>query len=329
MIWLRCKAGLKIGTGHAVRCLSLARAIQSEGGEAGIILDNENTAFLMQAETADIPALTVTPRATLADEVSEFPAGPVLVDLSNPILLDQLSNLIAALQAQGRKTALIEGLDKEAYRGPVEPDLVITPYIGAEAETPRPAKRWIGGGQYAVLGPEYDAAPKSLDRREGVLVMLSGSDPWYLTEQVLGALAERGAELRIAIGNSIPHDRALKLAASVEAIGATPLMAPDGLYQHFNAARACILGPGLAKYEAAATGTPTVIVCPDARYAAMQSAFIGEGLGHLINAEEPDLKARLNMALDAALTETPLHPGPIDGQGARRVARELIRTFGE
>jgi len=329
MIWLCCKAGLKIGTGHVVRCLSLAQAIRSEGGEAGIILDNDNTVFLQQADAVGIATLTVTPRANLVDEVDEFPLGPVLVDLSNPILLDQLSGLISALQAQGRKTALIEGLDKEAYLGPVEPDLVITPYIGAEEETPRPARRWIGGGQYAVLGPEYDAAATPLDDREGVLVMLSGSDPWHLTEQVIGALADRGAELRIAIGNSIPHDRALKLAASAEAIGATPLIAPDGLFDHFNVARACILGPGLAKYEAAATGTPSVVVCPDARYADMQSAFISQGLGHLVNVAEPDFKSCLNAALDEALAQTPTDTGPIDGQGARRVARELFRTFGE
>lgn len=329
MIWLRCKAGLQIGTGHAVRCLALARAIQAEGGEAGIIFDTDNTAFLAQADAAAIPVLTVTPRDHLADEAAEFPAGPVLVDLSNPLLLAQLSDLIAALQAQGRKTALIEGLDKEAYIGPAEPDLVITPYIGAEAETPRPARRWIGGGHYAVLGQEYEQTPSPLGQRAGVLVMLSGSDPWQLAEKVMSALADRGPELRIAIGNAIPHDRALKLAAAAKAIGAMPLMSPDGLFEHFNAARACILGPGLAKYEAAATATPAVIVCPDERYAAMQSAFISEGLGQLINAAEAGLAGKLDAALNRALAQTPEYPGPIDGQGARRVARELIRTFGE
>lgn len=328
MIWLRCKAGLEIGTGHAVRCLALAKAVASEGGESGIILDTDNTAFLEQADAAAIPALTVSPREHLADEVAEFPPGPVVVDLSNSLLMEQLSGLITALQAQGHKTALIEGLDREAYAGPARPDLVITPYIGAEAETPRPAQRWIGGGRYAVLGPEYEQQPAPLDQRSGVLVMLSGSDPWHLTERVIGALPDHGPELKIAIGNSIPQDRALRLAAAAEAIGAMPLVAPDGLFDHFNAARACILGPGLAKYEAAATGTPCVIVCPDERYSAMQSAFILAGLGHLINAEESGFAAQLKSALATVLVETP-QPGPIDGQGARRVARELLRTFGE
>ncbi|MBI1237195.1 MAG: hypothetical protein GC188_10980 [Alphaproteobacteria bacterium] len=329
MIWLRCKAGLDIGTGHAVRCLALARAITAEGGKAGIVLDTDNTAFLAQADDAGIPALTVSPRKHLADEVTEFPPGPVLVDLSNSILMDQLSSLIAALQAQGRKTALIEGLDREAYAGPARPDLVITPYIGAEAAMPRPARRWIGGGRYAVLGPEYETAPTPLDRRAGVLVMLSGSDPWHLTERVVGALPDQGPGLRIVIGNSIPHDRALKLAAAAEAIGTSPLMAPKSLFDHFNAARACILGPGLAKYEAAATGTPCVIVCPDERHAAMQSAFIHAGLGHLVSAARPDFSGNLKSVLEAALQDHPAHPGPVDGQGARRVARELLRTFGE
>jgi len=329
MIWLRCKAGLDIGTGHAVRCLALARAIEAEGGEAGIIFDSDNTAFLEQADAGSIPALTVTPRENLAEEVDEYPLGPVLIDLSNPLLLDQLPSLVAGLQAQGRMTALIEGLDKEAYAGPAEPDLLITPYIGAAADTPRPAKRWIGGGQYAVLGPEYEAAPAPLDQRKGVLVMLSGSDPWHLTERVIAALPHCGPDLRIVIGNGIPDEHALKLAAAAEAIAASPLMAPESLFDHFNAARACILGPGLAKYEAAATGTPCVIVCPDERYAAMQSAFILAGLGHLLNADEAGFAERLKTELAIALQETPSLPGPIDGKGARRVARKLLRTFGE
>ncbi|WP_109259905.1 hypothetical protein [Hyphobacterium indicum] len=329
MIWLRCKAGLDIGTGHAVRCLALARAITAEGGEAGIVLDTDKTAFLAQADDAGIPALTVSPREHLADEVTEFPPGPVVLDLSNPLLLDQLSGLVAELQSQGRRTALIDGLGEEAYAGLARPDLVITPYIGAEAGTPRLAHRWIGGGEYAVLGPEYETAPTPLDRREGVLVMLSGSDPWHLTERVIGALPDQGPGLRIVIGNSIPHDRGLKLAAAAEAIGASPLMAPESLFDHFNAARACILGPGLAKYEAAATGTPCVIVCPDDRHADLQSAFIHAGLGHLVNAARSDFCGNLKSALEAALQDHPAHPGPVDGQGARRVARELLRTFGE
>lgn len=329
MIWLRCKAGREIGTGHAVRCLALARAIKAEGGEAGLLLDTDNMVFLEQAAAGSIPTQPVTPRQPLADEAGAYPPGPVVLDLSNPLLLDQLSGLVSGLQSQGRRTALIDGLGDEAYAGPARPDIVITPYIGVEAGTPRLAHRWIGGGQYAVLGPEYEAAPTPLDRREGVLVMLSGSDPWHLTERVIGALPDQGPGLRLAIGNSIPHDRALKLAAAAEAIGASPLMAPKSLFDHFNAARACILGPGLAKYEAAATGTPCVIVCPDDRYADLQSAFIHAGLGHLVNAARPGFSGDLKSALEAALQDSPAHPGPIDGQGARRVARELLRTFGE
>ncbi|GJL97916.1 MAG: hypothetical protein DHS20C06_17330 [Hyphobacterium sp.] len=329
MIWLRCRLGLQLGTGHAARCFSLAKAIASAGGSPGFILDSDAAGFTKRVATAGFDYVSIDPGAPLSEEADAYPDGPVVLDLSNPVMLPELSNLVAALRARDRKVALIEGLDHEAYQGPAQPDLVITPYLGAENEASRPATCWIGGGQYAVLGQEYSTAPTPLAHRNKVLVMLSGSDPWHLTEQVLTALPDFGPKVMLVLGGSIPHDRALKLAAAGEAIGAEIIEAPDSLHPYFMRACAAVIGPGLVKYEAVATRTPFVIVCPDGQFLGAQSAFLSAGLANCVDSASSDFKPALASALRAALAKTPATPAIIDGQGAQRLAAALIDAFGE
>ena len=329
MIWLRCRLGLQIGTGHAERCLTLARAMQKEGMEAGLILDEDAAAFRARAARVGIATHTLQPGRPLSSEAAHYPDGPVVLDLSNPVMLAELSGLVAALKSQGRSIGLIEGLDHEAYSGPAEPDLVVTPYLGAGPRPERPAGHWIGGGDYAVLGGEYAAVPTPLERRTRILLMMSGSDPWGLTEDVLAAAKPFAGRLTVVIGGSIPEGRARAIAITAGEIGARTEYAPPSLHPLFMEARAALIGPGLVKYEAVATRTPPVIVSPGDQFVATQSAFVTAGLASVLSSTQPDFSEALSQALYRALKTIPDWPAIIDGQGARRVARELLRTFGE
>ncbi|WP_421791059.1 hypothetical protein [Hyphobacterium sp.] len=326
MIWLRCRAGLRIGTGHAERCLTLAKAIQQENGKAGLILDQDAKSYNSRANTAGLPVQTMLPGEPLAAEAADYPDGPVVLDLSNPTLLDGLSDLVAALKAQDRPVALIEGLDHEAYNGAATPDLVITPYLGA---LPRDSAGWIGGGEYAVLGEEYATEPTPLEDRNSILMMMSGSDPWHLTETTLAAAKAFGKKLIVVIGGSIPEERARQIAAEADAIGARVAHAPSTLHPLFLQSRAALIGPGLVKYEAIATRTPPVIVSPGDQFVATQSAFVETGLAEVLSSTQPDFAEALKQSLYRALQSTPDWPAIIDGLGARRVARQLIARFGE
>lgn len=325
MIWLRCRAGLKIGTGHAERCMTLAKAIQREGGQVGLVLDADAEVYRQRAEAAGLEVHTVKPGSPLAAEAASYPEGPVVLDLSNPVMLAELSGLVAALKAQGRSVALIEGLDHEAYTGGAVPDLVITPYLGA-AERGRAG--WIGGGSYAVLGEEYAERPSPLEARRHILMMMSGSDPWQLTETVLAAAAPFGDRLIVVIGGSIPDARAEAITRTASALGSWIENAPPTLHPLFMHSRTALIGPGLVKYEAVATRTPPVIISPGDQLVAMQSAFVEAGLAEVLNSGQPDFATALENALDRALHCTPDWPAIIDGQGARRLARELLCRFG-
>ena len=329
MIWLRCRLGLQIGTGHAARCFTLAKALQQQGVETGLILDEDADAFIRRVAGAGLHHVVIRPGLPLVKEAVRYPDGNIVLDLSNPTIQSGLSDLVAALKAGDRMLALIEGLDHEAYTGPAWPDLVITPYLGAMPDPERPGRRWIGGGEYAVLGEEYAAPPSGLDDRQSILMMMSGSDPWHLTEKVLEAAGPFGQRLVVVIGGSIPADRGEAIAATAGALGARIALSPPSLHPLFMDARAALIGPGLVKYEAVATRTPPVIVSPGPQFVATQSAFVAAGLAEVLDSEQAGFARALDAALTRALARKPDWPAIIDGQGAGRVAREIVRTLGE
>lgn len=329
MIWLRCRLGLEIGTGHAARCFTLAKALQAQSVECGLILDDEATAFIRRVADAGLRHMEIQPGLPLVKEAPRYPDGNIVLDLSNPSIQSGLSDLVAALKAGGRKVALIEGLDHEAYAGPAAPDLVITPYLGAESSSDRPGDHWIGGGAYSVLGEEYAAAPFDLESRSSILMMMSGSDPWHLTETVLAASQPFGEKLIVAIGGSIPPDRSAAISRTAKAMGARIEHAPSTLHPLFMQSRAALIGPGLVKYEAVATRTPAVIVSPGDQFVATQSAFAEAGLAEVLSSTQPDFAAALAAAMARALEHIPDWPAIIDGQGAGRVAQAISKHLGE
>lgn len=329
MIWLRCRLGPDIGTGHAVRCLALAAAMARAGTQAGLVLDRDAAAFAERVASAGIRYVEIEPGSPLTAEAGRYPEGAVALDLSNAILRDELPGLVAALKAQDRKIAVIEGLGDDRFRGDVSPDLVVAPYLGAsQIDAPTSGAR-LAGGEYAVLGSAYAAQPSPLESRDKILLMMSGSDPWQLTETALAAAAPFGPRLIVVIGGSMPADRANAIAAQAARLGAHVEAAPPSLHPLFMQSRAALIGPGLVKYEAVATRTPAVILSPGRDHDAAQAAFVEAGLASLLRVDRPDLPGALATALNAALEQVPDWPAVIDGRGADRLAHALRQHLGE
>ncbi|WP_420433319.1 hypothetical protein [Hyphobacterium sp.] len=329
MIWLRCRLGQEIGWGHAVRCLALAGAMVRAGSDAGLILDRGEAALAARAASEGLRHVEIDPGAPLSAEAGRYPEGSVALDLSNAVLRDAIPGLVAALKAQRRKVAVIEGLGEDRYFGDASPDLVVAPYLGALQSAAATGGVRLAGGEYAVLGSEYAAPPADLESRSKILVMMSGADPWQLTETVLAAASAFGPRLIVVIGGSVPPNRADAIAAEAARIGARVEIAPPTLHPLFRQSRAALIGPGLVKYEAVATRTPAVILSPGKEYDGAQSAFVKAGLATLLRADQPDLPAALATALNDALAQMPDWPAVIDGCGAGRLAQAFRQHLGE
>ena len=330
-IWVRARSGPKLGLGHQVRAIILADALAKAGRLAGLILDDDAPAPPVHLPVHRLPARDV-PLA----EASAYPtdAAPVVLDLSHPSMVSDLPELVRRLRRQGRRLALIDGLGREAYAPDdrsAAVDIAVTPYVIEPDAVARNADLWLHGPGYAVLEPVYAQPPDAPAReREAVLlVSISGTDPWGLTEAVTRALMEgglpQGWRAQIVAGPGFEKTRTRALVRSAEDYaGLSVLHAPENLRDGLTHARLALLGPGLAKYEAAACGVFSLICTPDGVYAQMNTPFAQAGLCRLLPPGPPDA-SHLREAILAA--DRAVHPDPratIDGRGAARLAERLI-----
>ncbi len=330
-IWVRARSGPKLGIGHQVRAIILSDALTAAGRPAGLILDAD-----APAPPPHLPVHRLPPHQAPPEEAAAYPAddAPVVLDLSHPSMLSDLPELVRRLRRQARRLALIDGLDREAYAPDDRSsavDVAITPYV-IEPEAPaRNADLWLHGPDFAVLEPIYAAPPErpAKDREPHLLISISGTDPWRLTEAATGALLHGGlpdgwrAEIVAGPGFGSARTRALTDAVD-RSDHVSILSAPDNLRVGLLRARVAVLGPGLAKYEAAACGVFSLICTPDRVYAQMNQPFAEAGLGHVLPPGPPDA-AHLREAILAA--DQAGHADPrtiIDGRGAARLAERLI-----
>jgi len=330
-LWIRARSGPKLGIGHQVRAIILAEAIKQAGLCAGLILDAD-----APAPPPSVPVHRLPPRSTPPEEAAGYPAddAPVILDLSHPSMVADLPELVRRLRRQARPLGLIDGLGREAYAPGARSaavDVVLTPYVLDAGAPARNARVWLHGPDFAVLEPVYDTAPDrpAPDRERQVLVCISGTDPWDLTEAVAEALRKGGLpdgwSATIVAGPGFTRARRKALQATTDATPTLSLLvAPPNLRSALSQARLAILGPGLMKYEAAACGTFSLIASPDAVYADMNWPFADMGLAELLPPGAPQ-PGTLRAAINAA--DSVKRPDPrrvIDGAGARRAAARFI-----
>jgi spore coat polysaccharide biosynthesis predicted glycosyltransferase SpsG len=330
-IWVRARSGLALGIGHQVRAIILANALTQAGRTAGLILDEDAPAPPLPVPVHRLPAHSAPPQ-----EAAAYPAdpAPIVLDLSHPSMLSDLSELVRRLRRQGRNIALIDGLGREAYAPDdrsAAVDVAVTPYIVEPGAAARNADLWLHGPDYAVLEPIYADPPAipAPEREARLFISISGTDPWRLTEAVIDALAAGGlpdgwrAEIVAGPGFGAARTQALT-AKTKQNTRLSILTAPENLRAGFLRSRLALLGPGLAKYEAAACGVFSLICTPDPAYAQMNQPFAQAGLAQLLPPGPPDPLLLRDAILTADQGAQPDPRAVIDGAGAARLADRLV-----
>ncbi|MEE2567031.1 hypothetical protein [Hyphobacterium marinum] len=328
MIWLRFQFGPQIGMGHAVRCLTLARALGEAGGEVGLLLDDD---------APDLPGAKDFPVYPVAPDGSWPDTGGILFDVSHARTGDTLSRSIKALTRKGRKCAVIDGLGTNAYTDSPKANLVLSPYLVPPGTPARSGKSCLEGPQYAILGAEYaDEPPELSGRKSRLLITIGGSDPWALTETALdaahGALTLPRFDITVIAGPRLDTKRRSHLAARCRKLEVELLDAPSSLRDVLCASAVAILGPGLTKYEAAACNTPAVILAPDEETRTVNRPFAEAGLAYLLDAGQRNFAGELGAALGTqAARKRSSWSGRkiVDGQGAARSAAAIREALGE
>ena len=353
-IAIRTDASLRIGTGHVMRCLTLAGALREKGAEVRFISRALDGHLIDRIEregfAADIlPAPDGTPLPEGGPAHAAWAEVPVARDAAETAaLLDRWPPdwLILDHYAFDREwesvakpaTTKLMVIDDLADR-PHIADLLLDQNLGRQASdyaglVPETCTLLIGP-RYALLRPEFaemrDAALKARAARDPrhILVAMGGVDLPNMTSRVLDALSAatlpKGTTVTVVMGRNAPA-----LAAVQSRVEALPyparlrIDAPD-MAQLMAEADLAIGGVGVTTWERCALGLPTLMIpiaenqWPLAKHmASINAAKLCEKLHEIAS----DVENLLRRSEAAKLSET--CSSICDGTGSIRVSRIVM-----
>ncbi len=331
----RADASPRIGTGHIVRCRTLATELERRGWtttlasrdlppELGRSVRGSEMTLIELDATSDAEA----EHAVIAERI----ARPVTV-----AVVDHYAIGADWQRAAGAWAERLMAIDDLADRFQAV-DLLLNQNLGPGPSRYRglvpPAARILAGPTYALVRPEFAAMRlRARNKRavQRILVFLSGTDPHDVTRRAAEAATALGVPVDVVVGAAYPFLASLQAWAAdqslidlhVETSEMAALMARADI---------SIGAPGSATWERCTLGLPTLLVTladnqvEIARHLAEVGAALDLGWhSEVTTAELEDVlialaadPARLSAMSEAAALIT-------DGQGAVRVADELER----
>ncbi|WP_090261279.1 UDP-2,4-diacetamido-2,4,6-trideoxy-beta-L-altropyranose hydrolase [Pseudomonas panipatensis] len=355
----RVDASLRMGSGHLMRCLTLADALRAAGAACHFIT-REHPGHLIAHISQRGHRLSVLPGAD--DNVGEASAGPAHAAWLGATWAEDARQTAEALGAAGTDWLVVDHyaierrweqrlaghcrhlmvIDDLADRAHVC-DLLLDQNLGRRPEdyqslVPSDCKRLIGPG-FALLRPEFATwRLRSLADREqrplrNLLISMGGMDRPNATGMILGSLhplMRQHDRIQVVMGSTAPwlesvQAQAGEMPCPTEVLVDTPAMA--------KLMAGCDLAIGAAgstSWERCCLGVPSVMVILADNQRAVAEHLRNAGAALLI--ESPQ---QIASALPACLDQLRA-PGSLkqmaraaaaitDGQGTGRVLQALIR----
>jgi UDP-2,4-diacetamido-2,4,6-trideoxy-beta-L-altropyranose hydrolase len=330
--------GPRIGGGHVMRCLTLARALIAKGCAVAFAANPAAQAVLDAFGPRD---MTVYPLSDDLAEAAQHAADWADAFKADWVLLDHY-RLSPAQEAELKGPRRLAVLDDLADR-PRPANLVINPGYGLAPRdyldlVPDDAQVLVGP-QFALVRPEFAAhRDQTLTRRrEGghlkhVLISLGMTDVEGVTARVVKALEPHleGLILDVVLAETAPSLPLLREQAKTDC--ALRLHIDSHAMADLMAQADIAVGAGGGSvWERATLGLPTVTVILADNQRPMAQSMANVGLCLAVDATTPDFEEKLveavrklidTPALRRWLFEAPCHA--CDGLGAERVAEALL-----
>ncbi len=348
---VRADASSTLGSGHVMRCLTLAAALRQRGatllficrqlpGHLGGRIQQQGFGLQWLAETTDAAD---DARQTLAAITTSFgPAGCHL-------LVQDHYSLAAAWQQTLRPACgqllVIDDLADRAHAC----DALLDANLGRrsadyDALLPAGTTRWIGP-HHALLRPEFTAArPASLARRgadkwQHLLISMGGADPQQATLRVLQALADgslpRDATVTVVLGaqaQACPQTRA-PVQALLATLPCTTSLCLDvaDMAPLLQAADLAIGAAGGSAWERCCLGLPSLLLVLADTQRPGTPALVAAGAALALGGVA-DLPGSLHATLHAVAQPGVLQAmsaaaaAVTDGLGTQRVADALLAS---
>lgn len=360
LVVFRTDASIQIGTGHIMRCLTLADEMARQGheclficrehlGHLGHLVVGKNHKLIL------LPTLTDTPlqrhRSPADDYTSWLGAlwqedARQTLDAISPLNPDWLIVDHYALDSEWESTLSsavkkIMVIDDLANR-PHECALMLDQNLGCvtsdyDGLLPGKCQRLIGP-RYALLRPEFAALrEQSLKRRKNpeikrILISFGGVDRDNVTGQILTALSRSslpdGTALDIIMGVSAPHSNEVRQQAAELRFKATVSVNVQDMAQRMCQADLSIGAVGSTSWERCCLGLPSILVVLAENQRSAAEALKNSG-AVIIPKSGMAVRAELESLLSSPNTErklirmTELGSAMVQGDGCKKVVKKL------
>ena len=356
----RADASLRIGSGHVMRCLTLADNLRARGHQSRFLL-RPHAGHLADAIRERGHAVALLPTATAA-QVADDPQAPPHADWLGASWTEDAAACLALLQDErpdwlvadhyaldARWEALLAPacgrimvIDDLADR-PHACDLLLDQNLGRRAQDYRALLpencAVLAGERYALLRPEFAALrDASLARREApamrnILVSMGGVDQDDATTAVLDGIAAAGlpdgVRVTVISGREAPWLDKVRHRAAAMSLPTEVLAGVHDMARRMTEADLAIGAAGGTAWERCCLGLPSIVVVLADNQRRGAEALARAGAAWMI-AGIADIPRSLPGLLAAAAAPDALAQAAqraaavTDGRGADRVCERLL-----
>ncbi len=332
MIGIRVDGNVRLGTGHIMRCLSLAKQLE-RAGEKPVFFCTQKQDRVLEAGYACVVlggAYNNLSEEDLLQHLKAHGIGTLLVD---SYFTDKA--YYKRLAGSGVKVAVLFDMGDST----VPCDLLIDYNVNYPSFQFAGAKQTLLGPNYAPLREEFEHGCKERQFQSvrNILITAGGSDPAGVTGALIKALRKEpllaGAKLHVVIGGMNPTAAQLR-AEAAQLKDVFLLQNVSNMAQLMQQADICVSAGGTTLYEICACGLPCVTFSvadnQDEMIAAMQQAGVMLSAGIYRRNKQACLHEIVQQTkalfADAALREALSHSARnlVDGRGAARIAKAII-----
>ena len=333
---LRADASESVGTGHVVRCRTLADALIARGWRATLVTRDLPDGLLAGSAEAGLSIARLPAASSIESEPTEI-ARRIQGDIA--LVVGDHYGLTAgwfrAMRGHAPR-AIVMAIDDLADRS-LDVDIVLDQNLGADAAAYAPlvpaATRVLAGPSYALLRPEFAtlrAAGRDRDGRiERILVFISGADRTDVTARAVEGLGPLGIPMDVVVGVAYPHLAGLRSLVTGQPDTALHVNT-DAMATLMHRADLAVGAPSSASWERCALGLPAVLVTLADNQVVAQQRLVEAGAATAIGRESTVTPADIGRAVRSLCAD----PGRVagmaraaanvtDGHGTDRVVAEI------
>lgn len=336
---IRADASSSIGTGHVIRCLTLADRLAGRGWEIVVATRELPPGFAESIRARDYQLIGIDSEEAFLEEpgLIERALAPRTSDLT---VVDHYRLATEWHHAAREWSDNIMVIDDVAVQR-LDADLVLNQNLGERPDAYgaliSAGCRLLVGPRYALLRPQFAQARAATPRvRRAVarlLVFLSGSDEHDVTAMAARAGVSPKVETDVVVGGAYPHWKRL-LAWSQGQELVTLHRGVDDMAALMARADLSIGAPSSASWERCCLGLPSILITLADNQRAAAAALADAGAAVDLGWYREIDSRHIADAVDALASS----PGDLeamsksaakitDGRGTERVEREIMRLI--